>query len=54
MIHTIVSLDDVFPQTLPEKFIRLTSGGYSEYCVYNGEERLLRLFSTVPSDYLKV
>lgn len=55
MIHTIVSLADVFSQDKMCSSVYESFGsGTAEYIRYNGEKRLNRLFSTVPSDYLKI
>lgn len=55
MIHTIVSLDDVFAhngdiQVSTEK----TSFGYAEYITTEGKKQLRRLISTDPAQYLKL
>jgi len=55
MMHTVVSLYDVFSDGYPAETIVERHGNCSaEYIKYNGEKRLHRLFSTVPSDYLNI
>ncbi len=49
MMHTIISLDDVFPSELPADIaIKRVDSGYAEY----SGNKLRRLFSTNPADYL--
>ena len=55
MMHTIISLSDVFWQNDAVQPISEPFGnGAAEYIRYNGEKRLQRLFSTDPTDYLKI
>ncbi len=49
MMHTIISLDDVFPAEQPaDVTIRRVNGRFEEY----SGDKLRRLFSTDPADYL--
>ncbi len=49
MMHTIISLDEVFPAEQPaEVTIKRVNSGYEEY----SGNKLRRLFSTDPADYL--
>lgn len=52
MLHTIVSLDDVFYQT-PEELETVTlKNGYAMYALKDGKKELTSFFSTNPYDYL--
>ncbi len=52
MLHTIVSLDDVF-YTQPEKMETMPlKSGYALYTVRKGRKELRSFFSTNPYDYL--
>ncbi len=54
MIHTIVSLNDVFAESTPKLILQRHTNGYTEYIDNNGQRMLCRYFSTKPSDYLKM
>ncbi|MBQ9947519.1 MAG: hypothetical protein IJO91_03935 [Oscillospiraceae bacterium] len=54
MIHTIVSLDDVFAShEAISTDLQKTSNGYAEYITVNGRRQLRRIISTDPAEYLK-
>lgn len=54
MIHTIVSLEDVFgSQEVIDSDFQKTSNGYAEYITVNGRRQLRRIISTDPAEYLK-
>lgn len=54
MIHTIVSLDDVFASPQTEwSVIEQISCGYAEYRGVNGKRVLSRVISTDPRVYLE-
>lgn len=52
MLHTIVSLDDVFYQTPEELKTMAFKNGYAMYAIKNGNRELKSFFSTNPYDYL--
>jgi len=55
MIHTIVSLDEVFAQNMDiQVTTEKTSFGYAEYITADGKKQLRRLISTDPAQYLKL
>lgn len=54
MIHSIVSLCDIFADTITYKTETCRVGcGFAEYITVNGKKQLRRLISTNPADYLK-
>lgn len=55
MIHTIVSLEEVFAQNMDlQVTTEKTSFGYAEYVTTQGKKQLRRLISTDPAQYLKL
>lgn len=55
ILHTIVSLADIFPQETPVSTVtRRTRYGFCEYTVTDGVQRLSRRFSTDPADFLDI
>ncbi|MGN0650138.1 MAG: YlzJ-like family protein [Oscillospiraceae bacterium] len=53
MIHTIISLYDVFASPQPEQVVtERISCGYAEYRSVNGKRTLSRVISTDPRVYL--
>ncbi len=55
MIHTIVSLNEVFAQNTDiQVTTEKTSCGYAEYVTSEGKKQLRRLISTDPAEYLKL
>ena len=54
MIHTIISLDDVFASQQTENIVtERISCGYAEYRSVNGKRALSRVISTDPRVYLE-
>ncbi|MBQ8171001.1 MAG: hypothetical protein IJZ95_03310 [Oscillospiraceae bacterium] len=55
ILHTIVSLADIFPQEPPVSIVtRRTKYGFCEYTVTEGVRRISRRFSTDPADFLDI